>query len=209
MKRFYQILILLLWCGAMGCTMGSNPPAASIPDAISKTRSNKPKAAQPQQLDTAVQLKQARSFFLRLKTAIVKNDQPKLLNMIHFPLQTQLMWMNAEQPIDEKSGWLSKEEFPTYYRKHFFDKEQRRVLSYELGDDIYPINLQNDQASNYYQQFSQGTDPGALLFNYYLQWERPDGNGDHWFGLVAGKIRGEFKLLGYYSKWPVKDEVKD
>lgn len=158
-----------------------------------------------QQLDTAMQLKQARVFLIKLKTAIVMNDQLKLLNLIHFPLQTQLMWMNDAEAIDEKSGLLRKEEFPKYYRKSFFDKEQRRILGYELGDEVYPVNLQNNQASNYYQRLSQETDPGTLLFNYYLQWERPDGRGDYWFGLVAGQIKGEFKLLSYYSKWPVKD----
>lgn len=203
MKRFYQILTPLLLCYAVGCTMGSNSPSSPANDAIPV---KKPKVVRLQQLDTAGQLKQARFFLMKLKTAIVKNDQPKLLDMIHFPLQTQLMWMNGEQPNDEKGGLLGKEEFPKYYRKNFFDKEQRRVLGYELGDDdVYPINLQHDQASSYYQQLSEGTDPGTLLFSYYLQWEQPDGRGDYWFGLVVGQIKGEFKLLSYYSKWPVKD----
>lgn len=202
MKRCCQIVILLLLCDAIGCTMGNTPPSSPINHAIPR---KKPKVIRLQQLDTAGQLKQAREFLMKLKTAIVKNEESKLLDMIHFPLQTQLMWMNGEQPMNEKSGLLGKEEFPKYYRKNFFDKEQRRVLGYELGEDVYPINLQSDQASNYYQQLSEGTDPGTLLFSYYLQWERPDGRGDYWFGLVVGQIKGQFKLLSYYSKWPVKD----
>lgn len=200
MERLCQIGILLLLCYAMGCTRGGNPQLP-VKKLISEEKS---KAAPLQQLDTAGQLKQARTFLMKLKTAIVNNDQPRLLNMIHFPMQTQLMWMNESQAIDEKVGLLSKEEFPKYYRKSFFDKEQRRVLGYEQGDEVYPINLQSDQASNYYQRLSEGTDPGTLLFNYYLQWGRPDGRGDYWFGLVVGQIKGEFKLLSYYSKWPVK-----
>lgn len=205
MKRFYQIVITLLLYNAIGCTMGSNPPSSTANNAIPAKNH---KVIRLQQLDTAGQLKQARLFLMKLKTAIVKNDQPKLLDMIHFPLQTQLMWMNGEQPNDKNDGLLRKDEFPKYYRKHFFDKEQRGVLGSELGDEVYPINLQSDQASNYYQRLSEGTDPGTLLFSYYLQWERPDGRGDHWFGLVVGQIKGEFKLLSYYSKWPVKDEFR-
>lgn len=201
MEGIYQIVILLLLCCAVGCTRG---PDSQLP--VKDLNSGKKAKVIPlQQLDTAGQLKQARIFLMKLKTAIVNNDQPRLLNMIHFPMQTQMMWLNESQAIDEKGGLLSRDEFPEYYRKNFFDKEQRRVLGYEQGDDVYPVNLQSDQSSNYYQRLSRGTDPGTLLFNYYLQWERPDGRGDYWFGLVVGQIKGEFKLLSYYSKWPVKD----
>ncbi|AOM78091.1 hypothetical protein [Pedobacter steynii] len=190
MNRFYFFMIFVFFCLWTACNRPGNKEH-------SKT----------EQTDTAAQLKEVKSLLVRFKTAIIKNDKPKLLNMIHFPMQTQMMWMNdelnAKEP-DRKNGLINKEELLKYCGKELFDKEQQRVLAYELGDDVSVINLQTDQASNYYKSLASQTDPGTLLFNYYLQWERPDGKGDYWFGLVVGKVKGEFKLLSYYSKWPVK-----
>lgn len=211
MKRFDLFLILLLLCFSMACNRGGGSiDVVQHQDTIAPNPGTQAQNLNTiaQQPDTAAQLKEVKTFLIKLKTAIATNDKPALLNRIHFPMQTQLMWRNDEQSaqeIDPKNGLITKEEFLKYNGKELFDKEQQRVLGYELGDDVSAINLQTDQASNYYKSLISETDPGTTLFNYYLQWERPDGRGDYWFGLVIGKIKGEFKVLSYYSKWPLKD----
>lgn len=203
-KKYFAFVVIWACFLVVGCSSGDK--------SIKDTDHNKNAADTVTKLDlpadTLQELRQLKVFLLKFKAAIAQNDPAIVSKMIFFPMQTQPIWSDEdlkERQIGVKDGLIDQKDFLGYYGKELFDLEQRRILKYELQeDDLHAINLKEDEFSNYYHILSQETDSGIPLFTYYLQWAKPDGRGDYWFGLVIGKVKGEFKVLSYYSLWPVK-----
>jgi hypothetical protein len=139
-------------------------------------------------------------FFAGFRDAVKQMDTAKLVKMIHFPLQTGIRWEDNDRPADITEGRLRWDEFPAYYTQ-LFNKDVVRIVSKSGDRDIESIT---DTPGDYYRTVKEGTDKGAMVYELYRQFSLAGSAGESYFGFVFGRVKGQYKVIAYYGKWPVK-----
>jgi hypothetical protein len=190
----YQHLLLGCFClGIMACNNNTSKqtPSTSIP-AAEDTMAQMPGGGAKPSVSTDEQLFQ--TAFGSFKTAVEQNSEEQLESLINFPLQTT-------KPV-VKPGEISRADLHAQYNG-LFNENVRRLLPKAGEDNITVIDQAKEE--DYYKTLRQVTDKDSKLFEVYTQYPEKGTNAESYFAFVFGKVKGEYKAVGYYSKWPVKD----
>lgn len=188
-----KFLLGCLCLGALACN--NNDPkqtsSTSIP-ATEDTLAQMPGSGAKTSVSTDDQL--FRTAFGSFKTAVEQNNEDQLKSMVHFPLQTS--------KGNVKAGEMSEADFHSLYND-VFNADVRKLLPKAGDENIAEVDENNQE--DYYKYLRQITDKDAKLYEVYTQFPEKNTNAESYFGFVFGKVKGEYKAVGYYSKWPVKD----
>lgn len=140
------------------------------------------------------------------KTDIKKcftNFKKQLLNaqgmkaIVHFPFYTaKASLADSMLPTDA----ITAEAFKKYYPEIFTADVLRLMPAYPLAD-LTEIDVKTKDP--YYRELLKITDPGMPLYEAYRQFPESGTAAESYFGFVFGKIKGDYKLVAYYGKWPV------
>lgn len=145
-----------------------------------------------------------RHTLVQLETAVRNRDSAAIRGLLHFPLLTAPQWTNEDlktQKIDPKEGWIDAAEFPRYY-PDIFHADVNRLLPGTKEANLSVIA--RDTREDYYRRLMKLSDPGAPLYEVYFQYPEGRSGGDSYFGFVFGRVSGQYKVISYYGKWPVK-----
>ncbi|RFS19955.1 hypothetical protein DVR12_19690 [Chitinophaga silvatica] len=134
-----------------------------------------------------------RTTFSVLQKSVKENNKELIKTLIHFPLPTT--------NDGELDGEIHYNEFNDYY-SDIFHKEVRRLLPMADEDNIQEIDSNTTDA--YYKILKQTIDSASKLYEVYIQYPEKRNNSESYFAFVFGRIYGEYKVVGYYAKWPVK-----
>lgn len=124
------------------------------------------------------------------KTAVEQNSEEQLKGLIHFPLQTS--------KEDLKAGGLSDADFHSRY-KDIFTADVRNLVPKAGEGNVKEVDENNQEA--YYTQLRRITDTGSALF------EVKNDDVKNEFAFVFGRVQGTYKVIGFYSKWPVRQRT--
>ncbi|WP_345954277.1 hypothetical protein [Mucilaginibacter sp. PAMB04168] len=160
-------------------------------------------AAQSQQpvIDSDEQL--FRQFLAQFKFAVKQKDKAALSNMLYYPLQTSPQWSNTDLQSSTgnyQDGLLSKKELPLYMAD-IFSGDVTRLVPASTEDDLSVIDAHSNE--DYYLRLRQVTDKGTSLYELQKQYVQDNGKETS-FGFVFGKVKGTYKILSYYTPWPLK-----
>lgn len=157
--------------------------------------------AQPADIDE----KQFHTFFETFRQAVKQNNKAQLENMLYFPLQTATKWTDEDlknMDVDKNAGKVSRQEFSQYY-KDIFTADVQRVLPKAGEEDLSGIS--ENSPEDYYHTLQKETDPHTKMYEVYMQFPEPNTNAGTYFAFVFGMVKGEYKVISYHAKWPVKD----
>ncbi|MBS7566734.1 hypothetical protein KHS38_20180 [Mucilaginibacter sp. Bleaf8] len=197
-QYIYMICAALLLQPVYGC---NNKRGAQ------NTTSNKPETTSVQ---TQTQVKPAlsdeqqfRQFLKAFKLAVKQKNKAQLLQMFNDPVQTGPQWSNEDlqsSSVDHREDLVSRQELPQYF-DDIFTKDAQRLIPGSVEDELSEIDKHTTE--NYYQLLSQTADKGSTLYELQIQFVQDNGKETS-FGFVFGKIKGTYRILSYYSPWPLK-----
>ncbi|MBO9153821.1 hypothetical protein ACFOTA_16495 [Chitinophaga sp. GCM10012297] len=147
---------------------------------------------------------QFRSFFTAFQKAVQQNNPGQLVNLLYFPLQTAQQWTNQDlkdMNIDRESGKVSRQEFNSY-RENIFNRDVLRLLPKARENQLSEIDASSPE--DYYKALRKCTDKASKMYEVYMQYPETNGNAENYFAFVFGRVKGRYKVIGYYAKWPVK-----
>ncbi|SHL17550.1 hypothetical protein SAMN05444266_102314 [Chitinophaga jiangningensis] len=200
---FGSVVLMIVWLAA--CMEGQKPakqvqqPPATVP-ARAVTDSSGGNIS----LDTTGDERKFRIALAVLQQAVKKNDEAQIKKCICFPLQTSLQWTNEElktAQVDKTAGKVGFHEFSEYY-PNIFHAAVKRLLPKAGEDNLQEIDEMMNE--DYYNTLRQGTDKGSKLYEVYEQYPEKNGHAESFFAFVFGRVAGEYKVVAYYAKWPVK-----
>lgn len=171
-------------------------PVANIATAQQPAPPGKP-AADPDE-------EQFRSFFAVFQKAVQRNNPAQLAAMLYFPLQTAQQWTNQDlkdMHIDKEAGKVSKQEFNSY-KGNIFNQDVLRLLPKAREEQLSEIDASSPE--DYYKVLRKCTDKASKMYEVYMQYPETEGNAENYFAFVFGRVKGQYKVIGYYAKWPVK-----
>ncbi|WP_291911106.1 hypothetical protein [Chitinophaga sp. CB10] len=205
MVRSIIYSVITAWVLGSACqqreqvTHGIKQPVAALPEradtANSSTKSS-PDTTQDEQL--------FRKALAAFQQAVKKNDREQVKKCIRFPLQTALQWSNEDlkgMQIDKTAGRVGFNEFNDYY-SDIFHAAVRRLLPAAGEEALQEIDDRMNE--DYYNTLRQGTDKGSKLYEVYEQYPEKNGHAESFFAFVFARCAGEYKVVAYYGKWPVK-----
>ncbi|WP_343302940.1 hypothetical protein AAHN97_15425 [Chitinophaga niabensis] len=199
MKNHYKYILLCSLCfSTLACNSKTKSQArAAVPAADS--------IAQIPAADADKDEKQFHTFFDAFRQAVKQNSKAGLENMLHFPLQTSPKWADEDlknMDVDKNAGKVSRQEFNQYY-KNIFTADVQRMLPKAVEEHLSEIGESNSE--DYYRTLRQDIDPHTKMYEVYMQFPEPNTNAETYFAFVCGKVKGKYKIISYYAKWPVKD----
>jgi len=194
------IILLLLVTGFAATTSGcsGNTPGARKIDSPGKAKS-KPSAPAL----TSTDEQKFRAFFKKFKAAAQQKNRKQLAAMLHFPLQTTPQWSNNDlksSTINPAEGLVAESEYPQY-EGAIFSAAILRLIPKSSENDLSEIDAAT--AENYYKVIAKGTDKGSKLYELQQQYTQSNGKETS-YGFVFGRVNGLYKIISYYSPWPVK-----
>lgn len=138
------------------------------------------------------------AFFGTFRKAVGRNAQKELPGMLNYPFYT-----NKDELSNGKyapSDPLSAAQY-SKYRKALFHADVIRFLPGVTGDELGEIDLKTDDS--YYLALQKLCDPKSKLYEAYLQYPSKGSFAESYFAFVFGKVKGKYKAIAYYAKWPV------
>lgn len=145
-----------------------------------------------------------RTDFAAFQQAVQGDNQEMVKSFIRFPLQTGKQWTNEDlknMEVDKAGGNVGANEFKEYYPK-IIHADVKRLLP-KAGEDNFS-EIDDKIGEDYYKTLQQGTDKDSKLYEVSMQYPEKNGTAESFFTFVFGKVQGEYKVIGYYAKWPVK-----
>lgn len=136
---------------------------------------------------------------LKIFKKVVGHDNlMEATKLIHFPFFTSKAdsGNGKDLPIDG----ISKVEFETY-KRDIFNKDIIRILP-KLGEESLSEIEGNEDT--YYTALRKKTDAKSKMYELYAQYNQDGRKTDDYFGFIFGRIAGHYKLIAYYSKWPIR-----
>lgn len=136
-------------------------------------------------------------FFRTYQAAVQKKAYGSIRTMLHYPFYTR-----NEEAGDGKnypSEPIAEQEF-AQYRDNLFHADVIRLLPGTSGEEL----SQADTNDSYYLALRKLCDPDSKIYEAYLQYALNNGASESYFAFVFGKIKGSYKVIAYYAKWPVK-----
>ncbi|MFB6456730.1 hypothetical protein ACE38W_15770 [Chitinophaga sp. Hz27] len=193
-------LCILSACGNHPTETKQQLPGTSLPaqpDSITpKEKSN---------TDTSTDEKQFRIVLKEFQQAVKTNNPDTIRKYLRFPLQTAMQWTNDDVKagiVDKPGGLVSLQEFKQYYPS-IFHQDVRHLIPNAGEDNLQEID--QDTPEDYYKTLRRVTDKNSHLYEVYEQYPEKNNHAETFFAFVFGKIDGEYKVIAYYAKWPVKD----
>ncbi len=139
--------------------------------------------------------------------AVKRHDQRQLEGMLYFPFQTGKIWRNDDlssmkDPAEnERFNLVAKKEYDEYF-ENIFHPDVVRLLPQAEGEEI--AEIAGDTNDDYYLRLKRHTDPGSKMYEVYVQFAEEGRTTESYFAFVFGKVKGKYKAISYYAKWPVK-----
>lgn len=167
------------------------------PDSVAQTTGGTPPSVSTDE-------QKFRTAFSGLQQAVQGDNQELVKSFIRFPLQTARQWTNEDlknMNIDKAAGNVGANEFSEYYSK-IFHADVKRLLP-KAGEENFS-QIDDKIGEDYYKTLQQGTDPDSELYEVSMQYPEKNGSAESYFTFVFGRVQGEYKVIGYYAKWPVK-----
>ncbi|WP_341838251.1 hypothetical protein WJU16_10400 [Chitinophaga pollutisoli] len=201
-----NLSITLLFCAAVASCGQPEPKQTSqtaVPPA-EDTIAQMPGGGPRPQSSTNEQL--FRTSLTAFRTAATAGDGETIQKMMRFPLQTAPKWsdddLRSTSP-DTSAGRITEKQF-SRYRDKILTPEVKAALEKENGEEVREIAVGSED--DYYRRLRPGLDSSAPLYEVYHQYPQPNGNGEHYFAFIFGKVGTEYKVTGFYAKEPVKDK---
>lgn len=146
-----------------------------------------------------------RTFFGRLQELVAQDRLDELKAMIAFPLQT-LYWIDGADSLtaEEKQMGIMGEEAYDDYKNELFYEPVWTYLPEASETEVRQIDVLASGA--YYKDLQQKLDANSPIYEYYRQYTLDGKVGGDFFAFVFGKVDGQYKIVGYYSKWPVMEK---
>ena len=132
------------------------------------------------------------------QSAVLHRNPVKAANMMNFPLFTSKTDFGSgeEMPADA----ISLKEFEVY-KNDIFNAEVSRILPKMRDDAVSEIDGNED---SYYAELKKRVDARSKMYECYVQYPKKDGKGENYFAFIFGKIKNHYKVIAYYSKWPLR-----
>jgi hypothetical protein len=129
--------------------------------------------------------------------AIRANNLEQMSTMIKFPLPTNVSSQDLENgvPIDH----ISKQDFKKYYA-YIFHPKVVKLVPLSKYDGICEVTSSN---GNYYAILKKLIDKGSKMYELYIQYPEDQSKAESYFSFVFGQVSGQYRVIGYYAKWPV------
>ncbi|GEP96135.1 hypothetical protein CCY01nite_23950 [Chitinophaga cymbidii] len=146
-----------------------------------------------------------RTAFSGFLQAVEGDNQELAKSFIRFPLQTSRQWTNEDLKngnINKTAGNIDANEFAKYYPK-IFHADVKRLLP-EADEENFSLIGGKKIEEDYYKTLQQGTDPDSELFEVSMQYPEKNSAAESYFTFVFGRVQGEYKVIGYHGKLPVK-----
>jgi len=117
---------------------------------------------------------------------------------MHFPFFTAKLSNGNDQelPVDG----ISRKEFEPY-KTGIFNEEVLRILPKLKETDLSEIEGNQDR---YYAALRKQTDQGSRLYEVYAEYRQLGRNTESYFAFVFGRVKGSYKVIAYYGKWPLR-----
>lgn len=155
--------------------------------------------AKAQQID-----RQGRDFFEAFQDAVDVLDFERLQDFMHFPFQTRY-WIDDLDSLSDAEkvhGFVAVDEYDQYASEIFNGYVQDVVV----GAGIHNLQEIDVEASgSYYKELAKAVDSGARMYELFRQFEDPDSGEENHVAFVFGKVNGQYKILSYHDKWPIKE----
>lgn len=139
------------------------------------------------------------AFFEHFKQQVRDNQAAQLPGLLNFPFYTGNE--ETETSMGKPSDKIEQSTFGQY-RTAIFNADVLRLIPEFPADSLVEINKHPDEL--YYQTLQKVTDPGSTLYEAYLQYQETGTQAESFFGFVFGRVKGNYKAIAYYGKWPVK-----
>lgn len=140
-----------------------------------------------------------RKLFKTLTESLKRKDHSHIESLINFPFYTSRAEANNGSGV--ATDPINKTEFPKY-KSAIFNADVLQILPACKEDNLSEIDAKTDEV--YYKSLKKLTDSGSKMYEAYMQYPESGTQAESYFGFVFGKVKGEFKILATYSKWPVK-----
>lgn len=136
--------------------------------------------------------------FLNFKTAVKKQNFTEVMSLLHFPFFTSKFdnGDGRDLPVDA----ISKAEFITY-KTDIFYKDVLRILPKLDKNSVSEVTGNKEI---YYTTLYKTVDPGSKLYEMYVEYREQARDSESYFAFLFGRIKGQYKVIASYSKWPVK-----
>lgn len=144
-------------------------------------------------------------FFRRLQQLVANDGLEEIKTMIAFPLQT-LYWIDGDDSLsveDKQKGLMPADAYEQYKNDLFYEPVWT-YLPQASEMEVRQVNVAS--SGSYYKALQKKLDANSPIYEYYRQYTI-DGKVDgDFFAFLFGKVNGQYKIVGYYSKWPVMGE---
>lgn len=144
-----------------------------------------------------------RKFLVLFKLAVKPKNLAQLANMFNYPVQTLPQWNNEDlrnTNINRADGLMDRAEL----QKHLdviFSKDAIELIPRSTDENLAEIDKTTPE--DYYKRLKKLTDKGSTLYELNIHYTQDNGKEAE-FGFVFGRVAGNYKILSYYSSWPLK-----
>lgn len=183
---------------------GTTVPASAAAQTSATGRQLSAAALAVKQSSSDPEEQKFRRFFAVFQKAVQQANPGQLATLLYFPLQTAQQWSNEDlknMDVDKESGKVSRREFNSYH-KNIFTPDVIRLLPGAKEEALSEIDAQSPE--DYYKVLRQCTDKASKMYEVYMQYPEKNGTAESYFAFVFGRVNGEYKVIGYYAKWPAK-----
>jgi len=190
MRYIYNIFLAITILVSTVSCQGSATESKRGDDSAPPSLASKPAANDEQEF---------RSVLSQLRTVLKKKNLTKASELMNFP------FFSSRASLNDKSGPaidpISIGEYPEYIND-IFNTDVVRLLPSYSEEQLSEIDLKTDDP--YYSSLAKLTDSGSHLYEVYFQYPESGTNAESFFGFVFGKVKGKYKAVGMYGKWPIK-----
>ncbi|PTQ98179.1 hypothetical protein C8P68_103339 [Mucilaginibacter yixingensis] len=144
-----------------------------------------------------------RKFLVVFKNTVKQRNLTQLAGMFNYPVQTLPQWNNEDlrnTNINRADGLMDRPEL----QKHIdviFSKDAVELIPRSTDENLSQIDKTTPE--DYYKRLRQATDKGSTLYELNMHYTQDNGKETE-FGFVFGRVAGNYKILSYYSAWPLK-----
>jgi hypothetical protein len=154
-----------------------------------------------EQIETSAvtDVKEFNRLFKEITESLKRNELDHLETVMNFPFYTSRI--DNGDASDAPTDPIPATEFQTY-KSAIFNAGVIRILPRYKEDDILEIDSKTNDA--YYKSLRKLTDADSKMYEVYVQYPERGTQAESYFAFVFGKVKGEYKILATYAKWPFK-----
>jgi hypothetical protein len=139
-----------------------------------------------------------KAFFAQFKASLKKGEIGTMPTMMHFPFYTCRFQNDDGYTLPRDPVTLA--EFKEYATL-IYNNDVLRLLPLCRDEDIIDVTGKNEL---YYKELQKATDINSKLYEVYMQYPETSTQAESYFGFVFGRVKGTYKAIAHYAKWPVK-----